>query len=56
MNTAMYTASLRHSAIKLKDEEEKIIWSKKKASGMYTATLGYEAKAVESEEGERKWW
>lgn len=23
---------------------------------MYTAKLGYAAKAVESEEGERKWW
>jgi hypothetical protein len=49
--------SLKHNAIKIKDEEDKLIWCKNKVFRNYTTKLGYEAKVEEEAKNERKcWW
>ena len=50
-----YTTSLKHCAIKLKDEEDVVIWSKNRARRIYITKMGYEVK-VNREEYEQKWW
>jgi len=50
---SQFTFSLKHSAIKPKDDEDKLIWAKNKASGKYTAKLGYESQ-IKEEVGENK--
>lgn len=51
-----FTASLKHNAIRQKDDEDEIILSKNRASRMLIAKLGYEVLVEENVEGEKKWW
>lgn len=39
--------------LKLKDEDDEIIWSKNKISGNFTAKLSYDVKIKEKTEGEK---
>jgi hypothetical protein len=47
---------LKQSAIRLREEEDEIVWSKNNSSGRYTTQLGYKAMFRVEEENDRKWW
>jgi hypothetical protein len=47
--------SVKHSAIRIKDEEDELIWSKNNTSRNYIVKLGYDAMMEEEVEGNKKW-
>jgi hypothetical protein len=51
-----FMLSVKHGAIRIKDKEDKLIWSKNNKSENYAAKLGYEARMEEEVEGNNKWW
>jgi hypothetical protein len=51
-----FILSLKHSAIRIKDKEDEVIWARNKATGSYTVKLGYETRMEEEIEGENIRW
>lgn len=52
-----YISQLNHSAIVIQDQDDELMWTQNKPTGMLTAKLGYEALIEEDLNRERlQWW